>query len=68
VVRSLICSTVLGTHPEIKVNNCPFVSLWGQVGVVNKLPMRGRDSDPNMAALIIYSNNLLYSHGYLIMD
>jgi hypothetical protein len=24
-VRSLICSTVLGAHLKIKVNNCPFV-------------------------------------------
>jgi hypothetical protein len=39
--RSLICSTVLGTNLEIKVDNCPCVSLWSQVGVSSKLPANG---------------------------
>jgi hypothetical protein len=56
VVRSLICSTVLGTHPEIKVNNCPFVVFGVMWKVSSKPPARGRGSGPSMAALTVLPN------------
>jgi hypothetical protein len=30
--EATVCSTDLGTHLEVKVDNYPFVSLWGQMG------------------------------------
>jgi hypothetical protein len=48
-----VCSTVLGSHLEIKVNNCPLVSLWGQMGKFPVSHLQGRRSGPNMAVLTV---------------
>jgi hypothetical protein len=53
VFMSLVCSTVLGTHLEIKVNNCTFVSLWGQVGVSSKPPVREDSLDLTWLPLVL---------------
>jgi hypothetical protein len=50
VVRSLICLTVLCAHLKIKVNNCPFVSLWDRVGSFQQATCEG-------AAITVDSNS-----------
>jgi hypothetical protein len=51
VIRSLICSTVLGAHPEIKrLTAIPLLVFGVEWGVSSKPPARGRGYGPDTAA------------------